>query len=143
MKDKKPRIRNRSRSRSYGKKGPHRRFTRRKQRAIESARVREPEAVEVVEPTAPTETPPEPPTQPKKIRRPRRVTSRREDGKAAVYGGWIGCSCLLTGILSLVLAVGGGILALSDPFTVMGIVLSISGVAAIVAACYLFFRDED
>ena len=51
MKDKKPRILNRSRSRSYGKKGPHQRFTRRKQRAIEPARVREAKLIENVTPT--------------------------------------------------------------------------------------------
>lgn len=39
---------NRSRSKSYGKKGPHQRFHRRKERAIEHARVQEVETVEVV-----------------------------------------------------------------------------------------------
>lgn len=51
MKNKKTKIRPRSRRRSYGKKGTRRQLTQRKQHAIEPARVREAKPIENVTPT--------------------------------------------------------------------------------------------
>jgi hypothetical protein len=51
MKNKMTNIKNRSRRRSYGKKGTRRQLTQRKQHAIEPARVREAKPIENVTPT--------------------------------------------------------------------------------------------
>ena len=83
MTDKKTKILTSSRSRSYGKKSSHHQFTRRKQRAIESARVREVKPVENVAPT---------------VSKRRRSSIHREDpgiyGVRAYFSGGLGCGFL-------------------------------------------------
>ena len=122
---------NRSRSRSYGKKGPHQRFYRRKERAIERARVQEVETVEVVEKVSPTE-----PKKPWRVLRRKPVELRRKPVNKTHDG--CGCGCVgtgfgLLGICMLLFGFPLAVFAIDQPRTTAGVVLLLLGFALLMA----------
>ena len=116
---------NRSRSRSYGKKGPHQRFYRRKERAIERARIQEVETVEVVEKVSPAE-----PRKFWRVLRRKPVELRRKPVNKTYDG--CGCGCVRTGLGLLgfcMLSLGFllAVFATDQPRTTAGLVLLLLG----------------
>ena len=91
MKNKKTKIRTRSRRRSYGKKGTRRQLTQRKQHAIEPARVREAKAVEPAQEPKPIEN--VTPTEKKIPWRAPRSKSKFDPGTYVLRG----CGCTIVG----------------------------------------------
>lgn len=105
MNNKKTKIRNRSRRKSYyGKKIGHRRITQRKQSAMETARVREPEVVEPAQEAKPIEN--VTPTKTKiPWRAPRRKPSPGDYVIPTIASGIYGCVTLL-GALAFIAIIG-------------------------------------
>ena len=122
---------NRSRSKSYGKKGPHQRFHRRKERAIEHARVQEVETVEVVERAHLRNR--------KKhwhVLRRKPVELRRKPVNKTHDG--CGCGCVGTGfgLLACCMLLFGTLLAvfsIDQPRTTAGVVLLLLGFVLLMA----------